>query len=109
MELLRSVGASLHSHNMDVLKQVYNELSSSYDQGLSGWATSSDVAHALRKCEVITIQHSGEIIPDFISWLACARSLYSVSQFWVDNSMFSVGSIDLSVSAFSIESRSIIN
>ncbi|KAF6030700.1 C1orf87 [Bugula neritina] len=52
MELLRSLGASLEYNNMDVLKQIYNEITSSYDHALSGWAYFSDVSLTLVKCQV---------------------------------------------------------
>lgn len=61
MELMRSIGESLKNHDMDVLKKIYNELSSSYDQSLTGWAMLSDVAFVLQHCQVLHVIHSRRV------------------------------------------------
>lgn len=55
MELLRSLGVSLHHHKMDILKDIYNQLSSAYDQSLTGWVHVSDVSSTLQKCQVLVL------------------------------------------------------
>ena len=52
MELLKRLGLSLRYHSMDILKQIYNEVSTTHDQNLSGWAQYTDVSFILEKCQV---------------------------------------------------------
>ncbi|XP_067936761.1 uncharacterized protein C1orf87-like isoform X1 [Watersipora subatra] len=53
IELMRSVGSVLNSsHSMDILKQIYNDLSSAHDPELTGWAKYSDIASVLQTHQV---------------------------------------------------------
>lgn len=52
MELLKRIGMSLRYHSMDILKRIYNEVSSTHDQNLTGWAHFTDITFTLEKCQV---------------------------------------------------------